>query len=257
MPRYIIKDGKKKKVAEYDTSLMLTLRDVLPNDADLAKKFLVKSKDAPKGKIRDLYGTQDNSALVRKMFVSLLKVILTEIAMGYGQFIVPTTGNSYPSIYMGWLDEGVTKSKRKQNRLSHFDLMQTDYKVPYVKYSLGSRTNRQHLNIYLNKKLYAHLIERANSGQPFSKAPRDIDYFLPYLYEEFSYIKEDKIRPLMLHCFSRLQWHLRRGEEVRIIDGDGEIRFFRPLGKIHDEVMTQVMRTRLTRERNKKNESIS
>jgi hypothetical protein len=50
-----------------------------------------------------------------------------------------------------------------------------------------------------------------------------------------------------------LNWHLRRGEEIRIIDGDGEIRFFRPLGRIHDKVMKRVVKGRMTRNRNKEN----
>jgi len=257
MAVYARVDGKQKKVSEVDTTLMLTLRDVIPNDIGYTKKYLVKKKDAPDGKLRSFYNTKDNSGLVRKIFTTCLKVILFEIAMGKCKFIAPSRGRGNPCIYMGEMNDKVVQFKRKTNRLKHFDMMGCGYKIPYIKYMFSQRSTRQHLEVYVNKSIYAEMVEHANSGARFSQRPRDIDYFLPYIYEEFSYIKEHNLEKLVKDCFRKLAWHLKRGEEVRCIDGDGEIRFFRPLGKIHDKVMRKVVKARLTRERNKKNESIS
>lgn len=250
-------NGKQKKVSEYDTTLMLTLKDVIPNDIEYTSKYLVKKDDAPAGKLRDFYNTKDNSGLVRKIFTTCLKAILMEIAMGRCKFIAPSKGRGNPCIYMGEMNDKVVQFKRKTNRLKQFNLMATGYKIPYIKYMFSERSSRQHLEVYVNKNIYSELVEHANEGGHFSQRPREIDYFLPYIYEEFSYIKEHNLQKLVKDCFRKLAWHLRRGEEVRCIDGDGEIRFFRPLGKKHDEVMRKVVKARLTRERNKKNESIS
>ena len=108
-----------------------------------------------------------------------------------------------------------------------------------------------------HSKIYKHIIEHANSGGHFSKLPRDIDYFLPYIFNEFAYLNEDKIVSLLKYCFSRLHKAMKLGEEVRILDKDGEIRFFRQLGSHHDDIMTKVMKKRLKREREEKYETIS
>ena len=258
MPRYKYNSkGNRVKIAEFDTSLMLTLKDVLPNDPKIAKKYLVKKADAPEGKLRDFYNTKDNSGLVRKIFSTLMKSILIEMAVGQCQFIWPKQGKSSARMYVGKLDDKVLRAKRKLKKLRHYNLTQTGYEVPYIKYSFSDFSKRQHLMVYLNKSIYKELVEYANTGGHFSKLPRELDYFLPVVYEEFSYIKEAKLKSLMRYCFLRLQWHLKRGEEVRFLDGDGEIRFFRPLGKAHDKVMREVVKKRLTRERNKRYESIS
>lgn len=249
---YNKKREKYKRVSEYDTSLMLTLKDVLPNDSKIAKEFLVKKEDAPVEILRDIYHTKDNSGLVRKVFVTFLKSILFEIAMGRCQFYVPLKGKTTPKIYMGRLHDKVVKNKRSIGRIPDLDLMAMDYNVPYIRYKLSDNTSKRDLSVYVNKKIWKEIVDYANSGQTFSKLPRTIEYFLPVIFEEFSYIEEQGLEKLIKHCFSRLHWHLRRGEEVRILDQDGEIRFFRPLGKAHDKIMTTVVKQRLTRERNKR-----
>lgn len=246
--------GGKVKVAEYDTTLMLTLNDVLPTDRNILKKYLIRTKNAPSGKLRDFYNTKDNSALVRKMFTVLLKEVLFYVANGLCEFIVPNKGASKPKIYVGFLSDKEVKFKRKTNRLQQFNLFQTDYKIPYLQYKLSPTTLRKDLKIYLNKNLFNELINTANSGKKFSRVPKDIDYFLPYIYEEFSYIQPTKIKSLMTECFRLFHKALRQGEEIRIIDGDGEIRFFRNLGQQHDLIMSRVKKRRLTIERKKREE---
>jgi len=240
--------GRKRKVAEYDLSLMLTLSDVLPSNPALAKQFLVKKKDAPAGRLRDIYHTKDNTRLIRKIFTVCLKAILFEMAMGRCQFIWPIQGRSSAKLIVGSLPDKLVKTKRQYGDLKYLKMFQSDHKVPYIEYR-PSKNSKQYWNVYVDKTIYSTMIKHANSGKPFSKLPRELDYFLPYIYEEFSYIKEDKLKALLRYCFLQLQMHLKRGEEVRILDGTSEIRFFRPLGKKHDSVMRKVARKRFFRER--------
>lgn len=245
MARYIRgAEGDLVEVAKYDTSLMLTLLDIFPNNSLLAREFLAKKKDAPAGKLRDIYSTQCNSALVRKIFRLFVKNIIGDIITGNCQFLMPGRSNS--SIYMG-------KHKQQFVRGGRFDLLATNYTVPYVRYKISRATNKKEdLFVYVNKSMYSDLIDRANTGKVFSQRPRDINHFLPYIYSEFSYIKEDCLKKLLSFCFRRMNYYLKRGEELRITDREGEIRFFRSLGKVHDEVMRKVVNTRKARERNKK-----
>ena len=259
MPVHIYNKKTKRynKVAEYDTSLMLTLKGAIPNDPATAKELLIKTKDAPAGKLRDIYHTKDNSALIRKIFVVCLKAILLEISMGRCKFIVPQKGKFNPAIYMGELRDDVVQGQRKRGKLNKFDLLMGDYKIPYLKYKMSPGTRRPDLMIYVNKTIYQEIVDHANSGQKFSKRPRKIDYFLPVVYEEFSYIKEQQLERIVKYCFSKLHRAIKKGEEIRVIDGEGEIRFFRALGRHHDKVMRKVVKTRLTQERNKRYGAIS
>jgi hypothetical protein len=246
------KKGKKVKVSDYDTSLMMTLKDVLPNDRYYAKRFLIKTANAPEGKLRELYHTQCNSALVRKIFNHTLKLILWEIAAGNCSFTWPN--NSGSKIFMGWLNDKVVQDKSRANRLTYIDLLQSDYKVPYITMSFSKSVNKKDIKIYAPRDIYNTAIAHINSGQQFSNRPREINYFLPYIYDEFCYIEKHCIKSLVLDVFSKVLWHLKQGEEIRIIDNTGEIRFFRPLGNIHDMVMRKVVKKRIQKAHKEKYE---
>jgi hypothetical protein len=246
------KGTKKIKVSNYDTSLMLTLKDVLPNDRDYAKKVLIKKESAPAGKLRDLYHTQCNSSLVRKIFTYTLKLILWEVAAGNCSFSWPN--NSGSKIFMGWLNDKAVKDKVAANRLNYMDLLQTDYKVPYVTMSFTKFLKKKDIKIYVTKDIYYASVAHANSGKEFSNRPRKINYFLPHVYEEFSYIEPASIRQLVSEAFTKVLWYLKQGEEIRVIDKTGEIRFFRPLGNMHDRIMTSVVKKRIQKEHNERYE---
>jgi hypothetical protein len=240
------KKGKKIKVSDYDTSLMMTLKDVLPNDRYYAKKYLIKKENAPAGKLRDVYNTQCNSSLIRKIFNYTIKLILWEVAAGNCSFTWPN--NSDSKIFMGWLNDKVVRDKSRANRLTYVDLMQSDYKVPYITMSFAKSVHKKDIKIYATRDIYNTAIAHVNAGKEFSMRPREINYFLPYIYDEFSYIEEASIKQLILDIFSKVLWHLKQGEEIRILDNSGEIRFFRPLGNIHDKVMKNVVKKRIQKE---------
>ena len=128
----------------------------------------------------------------------------------------------------------------------------TDYKIPYIHFYFHANSKKTPYLIYVNKHIYNELVERSNTEGRFSNYPREIDYFLPCVYEEFSYIQERQLERIVRHCLRKLIKVMQQGEEVRIIDKDGEIRFFRPLGVYHDQVMRRVVKKRINRERKEK-----
>jgi len=246
MPFYgVDENGKKFKMSEYDTSLMLTSKDIFPTDREFCKRNLVKKSTAPKGRIRDFYGCKDNPAVVRKIFNTLLQAVMWEVASGKCSFIFP--GASKASIYVGTLNDSIVKSKVKKGKLGYVDMLQTNNTVPYITFKFSPRERKKELKVYVYKDIYKTMIAHANTGKPFSNRPRQVDYFLPYLYDKFSYIQESSLKAIVVHCFNTLLFHLKKGEEVRFIDTKGEIRFFRALGRFHDAIMKKVVKKRLQR----------
>jgi len=250
MATHTYKNGNLVKVSSYDTSLMLTLTDIFPNNQILSRDFLRKKEESPEGKLRDMYQTKDNSALCRKIFRVFMQEILLDMVSGNSMFKWP--GNVKAQMYVGTVKDSVVKNKRKKGVLKDFDLFATNYKVPYIKYQFSPKSKRQELCVYVSKPLYKKLVERANTGKVFSKYPKNINNFLPRIYEQFPYIEESGITKLVRFCLQKVAYNLKRGEELRIVDKTGEIRFFRPLGKVHDKIMNKVKKQRITRELNKK-----
>lgn len=242
-------NGELVQVSAFDQTLMLTLRDIFPNNAVLAKELLQTKRNAPAGKLQKFYNVKENSGLVRKIFRLYMKKVVWEMLSGNCSYSFP--GNSQATMYVGAMKDEVVRDKRSRGLLSEFDMITTKYTIPCIKYKFSENSQRQELVLFVNKKYYSKLIDTANSGKKFSKYPKNINDFLPFIYEQFPYIKEESIDKIIRTCSSAVSNNLRRGEEVRIIDEEGEIRFYRPLGKIHDRVMQGVKRRRLTRIKNK------
>jgi len=247
MPQYATNaEGIKVKVSHYDTSLMLTIRDIIPDDIPMTKRYLVRKEGVPEGRLRDFYNCRSNSDLMRKIFSTALSAILYEVASGHCKFIFP--GASKASIFVGWQNDAIVRSKSKANKLGYLDLMQTDYRVPYVTFKFSPSTKKRDLKVYVDKTIFKEMIDHANTGEKFSNLPKTLAYFLPYIYSEFPYIEELKLQQLVTYCFNTLLWHLTHGEEVRFKTKKGEIRFFRALGFKHDTIMREVAQRRIIRE---------
>jgi len=235
-----------------DFSYMLTGKDVLPTDARECKKFLKKKESAPLGKLRDIYHTRENGALVRKIFLALLRCIIEEVAMGNCKFVFPN--NSKATIQADWSTEYMAKTKvRRQVNSMDIDFIQSEYRLPYIKMLFNNKAidEKKRYYVYVDKSLYAKLVDTVNKGNNFSRRPRGVDYFLPYIYQEFPYIEEHCLKNLAIHGFSSLLAELHHGEEVRFRDLVGEVRFFRPLGKDYKIIMDMVVKSRIARKQNK------
>lgn len=245
-------NGKYEQVAKFDKSLMLTLKDIFPDDPIMAKDLIKTKPNVPKGKLQVFYKVKDNSSLIRKIFRLYLKEVLYDVVSGNCLYQFP--GNSQAEIFISDLKDSVVRDKRKRGHLQEFDLISTNYKIPRLKYRFSRTSKRQQLEIYVNKEYYSKLVEVANEGKVFSKRPKNITHFIHTIYEQFPYITEKSINRIIRVGSQRVSYNLRRGEELSIVDREGEIRFYRPLGRIHDKVMRSVRRRSITRENNK-NES--
>jgi len=247
MARYVKEsNGELRQVSRFDTRLMMSPRDIFPNSKEEAAKYIIKKDKYKVGKPSKWYGVEDNSSLVRKIFRHCIKNIIDEVISGNCKFMLPNKSSA--SIYMRTLDRTDVIAKCKKG-INHFDLLATNRTIPMLTYSISKSNKRKKLNIYVSNDRFKTIIERANTGKIFSQRPRGLDYFLPKIYEEFSYLSEEYIRKALLFCFRRMSYYLKRDEELRFIDKTGEIRFYRPLGKLHDVVMQSVVNKRKARER--------
>lgn len=238
--------GGLKQVARFDSSLMMSTSNIFPNNTELSSKFIVKKDTTMVGKPSRWYNVESNSALVRKIFKFCMKVIIDDIIDGNCKFVLPN--NTTASIYMGKLPKQTVLHRCRDGR-NPFDLISTNREMPGLYYRIGANSRRKLLKVYVSPDRYQRIIDRANTGELFSQRPRGLDYFLDRVYKEFDLLDEKCIRKSLLHCFKKMSYYLKRDEELRFVDKTGEIRFYRQLGKKHDEVMRSVVNKRKFRER--------
>jgi hypothetical protein len=247
MAQYVRENnGELRQVSRYDTRLMMSPKDIFPSNKEEAAKYIVKKDPTQLGKPSKWYKVEDNSSLVRKIFRHCIKNIIDEVISGGCKFMLPNRTTA--SIYMGSLSKESVLHKCRTGS-NHFDLLATNRTIPVLKYKKGKNTRRKELHVYVSPNKFKNIVDRANTGKIFSQRPRTLDYFLPKIYEEFNYISEYHIRRLLLYCFRRMSYHLKRDEELRFVDKEGEIRFYRLLGEHHDEVMRGVVNKRKARDR--------
>lgn len=243
-------NGELVKTANFNTSLMMTLNTLYPNDTQLTKKLIKTNRKFKRGdKLQKLYNTKDNSGVVRKVFREFFKLVLIDVLEGNCTFYFP--GNSQAHIFVGNLSDKCVKSSRQKGYKSKFDLLVRDYKVPHLMYKFSKKSRRQTLRIYVHKPMFARFIDVANSGKKFSGRPKTMEHFMPEIHKRFDCITEKSLDRIVRYISQKLTWNLRRGEEVRMVENDGEIRVYRPLGPMHDEIMEQVVSKRKARIRNK------
>lgn len=242
-------NGSLKQVARYDSRLMMSTSDIFPNNTQLASKFIVKKDKSMKGKPSRWYNVESNSTLVRKIFKLCVQNIIDDIIAGNCMFTMPNNTTAY--IYMGKLSKETVLHRCKAGR-NPFDLISTNREMPGLFYKLGKNSKRKQLKIYVSKDRYNKIVERANTGEIFSQRPRKLNHFLDGIYKEYDMLEEKALKRLLLHCFKRMSYYLKRDEELRFVDKTGEIRFYRQLGDKHDEIMRSVVNKRKYRERKQK-----
>lgn len=244
------KNGNTVRVSKYDTVNMLTLRDLFPGNKDKASIYLIKKETAPAGALKNLYGVQDNSALVRKIFREYLYNVLDNIAEGKYAFELPNVSKSL--IYLGYMKDEVVQYKAQKGHLEAFDLLASGFKVPYLTYNISSTKKRQELQIYVPKSIHKSIVKVANNNEKPSKIPYKFKKFMPFIHELYHDLEPVGLNKLVFEMLREMGKRINEGHEIRIVWHDGEIRFFRPLGRIHDKVMRKVHRKYKENGKNKK-----
>lgn len=249
--RYIY--GKNKeliRVAKYKQEFIMSLNEIYPDNPKLTKSLIKTTKKFKKGDVlQRIYGVHTNSALVRQIFREYFKNMLVDVLEGNCMYIFPYptrarifVGDKFDRTVRGGIRHGITPAT---------DLLIRDYKVPELNYIFSPNSTRAKLNIYVHKSMYARFIEVANTGKIFSRRPKTMEHFMPFIYKKYDYIKKDSLDKIVRFILIKVAYNLRRGEEVDFVEKAGLIRIHRVLGKKHDEVMEDVVDRRKVRIKNK------
>ena len=187
-----VKDGYGgfRQVARFDTRLLMSPLDIFPDDREIASKLIIKKDSNRDGRPKIWYVVESNSALVRKIFRHCIKNIIDEIISGGCKFTMPYISSG--EIYMGHIEQHAVID-RCQNGINNFDLLATGRKMPELRYKVSKNLKKKQLRVYVSRDKYDNLVDRANTGKVFSQRPRGLEYFLPKIYEEFSYLNEKEI----------------------------------------------------------------
>jgi hypothetical protein len=221
---------KPSKYMGASATFMSTLKEVLDFTPAEAKAMLVRKEKVKNGPmLRQIYHTQDNNALVRKIFLVFLKNCIAAVVLGMGEVHINYSSKANPVLYRGFLPTALIKVKVQSNRLNEFDKLVTGGDIPYIRYSLHKNSKTPPFMVYINKTLYKVLVKRTNEGEHFYSRPLTADRFYQYVYEAFPLLEETALRNLVKACMSKFHMALKSGQEIKIQDMDGEIRFFRPI----------------------------
>jgi len=166
--------------------------------------------------------------------------LLTVVSTGRYAFQMP--GKAGAVIYLGDMHEKAVKYKAQNGQLKEFDLLASDFNVPYITYEFGGKKKKQDLKIFVPRDIYANIVNVSNTKKHRSKIPYGYDLFLEKTYTKYSYLKKSGLKRLVYHLLQTMGKRLREGHELRMVSDKGEVRLFRPLGPIHDKVMRKVYR---------------
>lgn len=132
-------------------------------------KMLKKKKGKQPGRLRDIYGGNDNGAVTRLIFKMFLWKVLNKVIEG-DVFVLPLS--SRPNIYADSLSDESIQKARQNGKYNFVNLRKTNYKIYTLKYGFGSKVRRNDYDIIVPKELYAKFVQNQNNGQSYSRIPK-------------------------------------------------------------------------------------
>lgn len=132
-------------------------------------KLLKKKKDKRPGRLRDIYGGNDNGAVTRLIFKTFLWKVLNKVVEG-NIFVLPLS--TKPNIYAASLSDESIQKARQEGKYSFINLRKTNYKIYTLKYGFGSKVRKFDYDIIVPKELYAKFVRNQNNGQAYSRIPK-------------------------------------------------------------------------------------
>lgn len=146
----INEDGDMVVHTMYECYAMPGSTTIFPSNPEITKKMIKKSKTARKGKLQDLYNTDDNAQLIRKIFYRFLVKMLTRVANG-DIFMMP--GKSKSNICLKPIPDREVKLLRQRGRYHDYDLVKAQFKIPRFVLDFGPNSMRRDIQIYPGRNL--------------------------------------------------------------------------------------------------------
>jgi hypothetical protein len=217
--------GNKENILTNFGNNYLTIEDIFDLEGDELKHFIEKKDTAPEGNLRDFYQTQSNRGLISKIARHGIKIILWEVINGKS-FYLP--GSTESKIFVGRMNEDVAFKKIKAGLYGNLKLYMTDFKLPQIQMYIGEAL-KHNTCVYVNRDFYHRMSYLANEkGKIGGKIPMKLKHVLERLYDEFSYVRRDKIKLIMTTFFRRLRIISQMRGDLVMKDNDHFIKFYYP-----------------------------
>lgn len=172
MADYSIKGGKKVVHSRYSKTGVLGIGAIFPNDKDLAKSLLQKKANLPKGTfLKKIYGVENNSALIRRIYTTFLFKVLNRVANGE-LFVYP--GKAMSNICLKTIPTNKIKELKSKGKYKNINLLLSDGKIPQFVFDFGPKHFRLDIPIYVPKELSEKAIKNAEEGKiPYQIIEKD------------------------------------------------------------------------------------
>lgn len=165
--------NKKQNQSIYKRYGVCTMKHIFPTNKDTTAKLLKRVRGS-KGKLQLIYGTHDNSELVRQIFNRFMFKVMSKVVEG-DIFVFPGTTGAFIAI-KPMKDERV-KTLRQEGFLPEYDIMKAGYKIPGFFFDFGPRYSRNDRGIYIPKEMYKKALKNAENGLiPWTKIPKALVY---------------------------------------------------------------------------------
>lgn len=163
-------NGNHVELSKYTRIGVPTLSKIFPNDNEVVKKLLKRSKNARDGWLRSFYHTRSNSSLVRRILYVFILKVLHRVANG-DMFVLP--GRSQASITLKRTPKEIVKKLRQAGQYQNINIVRSGFEIPRFAFDLGPRSPKRDFRIYVGTELNNIAIKNAeNMALPWTFIPK-------------------------------------------------------------------------------------
>jgi len=152
---------------KYDMYGSLTLGQVFTTKT--IGKYMKKSENARKGKLRDLYATHTNASLAARVYGEYLRMMVDDVISG--DMVTIFSHKQFPAFRVGFLSEKESDSFINNDGLKkHFvNILNTDYRIPRLMLDYGPNSRYTSRVLHVSTKKFDEMLENINNGKMYIK----------------------------------------------------------------------------------------
>ena len=162
------------------------------------------------------YGSADSfEDAISDPFKYSLVLILNYILDKRIRFKIPRVEDSYIDFEI--VKDEKFKEHKNLGRFKEIDFIASDFTGYAVRYYYQGKVYQRSVQIYFGGDLKKKFLNYVNSGIPFyTKSTVEIDYFFPYIHDQFNELSYSEVKKLVLHGFRRMHSAIKTGCAVSV-----------------------------------------
>ena len=149
-------NGEIEFYAEYSIKGVDTMRDIFPKTKKVSNLLKLKNNQ----KLRDIYNVSDKTAVVRRVFYDFLLLVFDELSNG-GMLVFP--GKTNANIALKQMPDETVKRLSREGKLTHIDIIKSNYIVPYFKFDFGPGSARKDRHIKVPLRIWKKAFKNAEN----------------------------------------------------------------------------------------------